>query len=81
MLYRIALARCVTGAASRLMQHRTQVVEPSHLQPGQASDELLQLCFTLYTEHLLGPEAGFSAADVLSTLPDTPQVIIVHLLP
>ena len=55
-------------------------MDSSPLQPEQALEEHLQLCFTLYTEHLLGPEAGFSAADTLNLLPDTPQVhsILLH---
>ena len=56
------------------MQHTTQMADLSLWQPEAALDGLLQLCFTLYTEHLLGFEAGLSASEIQSVLPNTPLV-------
>ena len=77
---RIAFARCVVGAAAHMMQHKQRLATPNPQQPVQIMDQLWQVSFSLYAEHLLEPKAENTAVAICSVLPGILQVSMLEAL-
>ena len=80
---RIALVRCVVEMAGRLHASRQSLSRPTSApEPqGPAAEDLneafLQVCCTLYTEHLAGTEQPLDVGTIARVLPDTRTVSLI----